>query len=169
MSSTRHFKLVEELGRSAFFFLRSSPRFDGLFRGTFATVHRAIDVITQQTVAVKVIAKSEHDNHHDVLNEVQIMRHAKHSSIVELLWVTDTAEHYILGLEFMDGGELFCQLQRLVYFSEDLSRHVTFQVARGIQYLHRQGSRASRHQARKCAFQSNSYCSISLAKVPTKL
>lgn len=39
----------------------------------------------------------------------------------------------------MDGGELFYQLKNLVYFSEDLSRHVTLQVARGIRHLHRQG------------------------------
>ncbi|KAJ7920347.1 kinase-like domain-containing protein, partial [Mycena leptocephala] len=71
--------------------------------------------------------------------EVQIMRDAKHSSIVELLWATATKEQYILGLEFMDGGELFYQLKNLVYFSEDLSRHVTLQVARGIRHLHRQG------------------------------
>ncbi|KAJ7934790.1 hypothetical protein B0H13DRAFT_1591308, partial [Mycena leptocephala] len=39
----------------------------------------------------------------------------------------------------MDGEQLFYQLKKLVYFSEDLSRHVILQVARGIRYLHRQG------------------------------
>jgi serine/threonine-protein kinase RCK2 len=36
----------------------------------------------------------------------------------------------------MDGGELFHQIVKLTYFSENLSRHVILQVAAGIRYLH---------------------------------
>lgn len=36
----------------------------------------------------------------------------------------------------MDGGELFHQIVKLTYFSENLSRHVILQVANGIRYLH---------------------------------
>lgn len=36
----------------------------------------------------------------------------------------------------MEGGELFHQIVKLTYFSEDLSRHVILQVAQGIRYLH---------------------------------
>ena len=36
----------------------------------------------------------------------------------------------------MDGGELFHQIVKLTYFSEELSRHVVLQVAQGIRYLH---------------------------------
>lgn len=36
----------------------------------------------------------------------------------------------------MEGGELFHQIVRLTYFSENLSRHVILQVAQGIRYLH---------------------------------
>lgn len=35
-----------------------------------------------------------------------------------------------------EGGELFHQIVKLTYFSEDLSRHVILQVARAIRYLH---------------------------------
>jgi serine/threonine protein kinase len=34
------------------------------------------------------------------------------------------------------GGELFHQIVRLTYFSEDLSRHVITQVAEALEYLH---------------------------------
>jgi hypothetical protein len=34
------------------------------------------------------------------------------------------------------GGELFHQIVRLTYFSEDLSRHVITQVAKALEYLH---------------------------------
>jgi serine/threonine-protein kinase RCK2 len=36
----------------------------------------------------------------------------------------------------MEGGELFHQIVKMTYFSENLSRHVILQVAEGIRYLH---------------------------------
>lgn len=36
----------------------------------------------------------------------------------------------------MEGGELFHQIVKLTYFSEELSRHVILQVAHAIRYLH---------------------------------
>jgi len=36
----------------------------------------------------------------------------------------------------MEGGELFHQIVKLTYFSENLARHVILQVAHGIRYLH---------------------------------
>jgi serine/threonine-protein kinase RCK2 len=35
-----------------------------------------------------------------------------------------------------EGGELFHQIVKLTYFSENLARHVILQVAHGIRYLH---------------------------------
>ena len=36
----------------------------------------------------------------------------------------------------MEGGELFHQIVKLTYSSENLARHVIVQVAQGIRYLH---------------------------------
>src|SRR4051794_20902822 len=41
-----------------------------------------------------------------------------------------------MGFLVMDGGELFHQIVKLTYFSEELSRHVILQVAQGLLYLH---------------------------------
>ncbi|GAA5826984.1 hypothetical protein JCM11251_002194 [Rhodosporidiobolus azoricus] len=72
----------------------------------------------------------------NILKEVQIMRGLNHPSIVRLLNFTESREHYYLTLELMAGGELFHQIVKLTYFSEELSRHVILQVAQGIRYLH---------------------------------
>lgn len=45
-------------------------------------------------------------------------------------------KHYFLILELCEGGEIFHQIVRLTYFSEELSRHCIRQVAEGIRYLH---------------------------------
>ncbi|CAG8654491.1 4542_t:CDS:2 [Funneliformis caledonium] len=141
--------------------------------GAFSNVYKAIDTLTQEKVAIKVVRKhelnhsqSEHDKkftavlararnvlkekhlHRDmkkkhraiersnILKEVQIMRQLKHPSIVSLLSFSESPDYYYLVLELMEGGELFHQIVKLTYFSENLSRHVIVQVAEGIRYLH---------------------------------
>ncbi|PIL36700.1 transporter [Ganoderma sinense ZZ0214-1] len=125
--------------------------------GAFSNVYKAIDLRTGQKVAVKVVRKYElsasqgagekHLNRDfkkkprvteraNILKEVQIMRGINHPSIVKLLMFFESAEHYFLVLELMEGGELFHQIVKLTYFSETLARHVIVQVAHGIRYLH---------------------------------
>ncbi|EJD01207.1 Pkinase-domain-containing protein [Fomitiporia mediterranea MF3/22] len=72
----------------------------------------------------------------NILKEVQIMRGINHPGIVQLLHFFESDEHYFLILELMEGGELFHQIVKLTYFSENLSRHVILQVASAIRYLH---------------------------------
>ncbi|GES85992.1 Pkinase-domain-containing protein [Rhizophagus clarus] len=144
--------------------------------GAFSNVYKAIDKMTQQKVAIKVVRKRELNHsqvralfdyfkfstalartlnvikekhlHRDmkkkpraiersnILKEVQIMRQLKHPSIVSLLSFLESQDYYYLILELMEGGELFHQIVKLTYFSEDLARHVIVQVAEGIRYLH---------------------------------
>jgi len=72
----------------------------------------------------------------NILKEVQIMRGVDHPSVVKLYAFSESAEYYYLVLELMEGGELFHQIVKLTYFSENLARHVILQVAHGIRYLH---------------------------------
>lgn len=123
-----------------------------LGNGTFSTVYRAIDLTTNTNVAVKVVHVG--DQHHDnvlnpvmrnqhrsterasILQEVQIMRNLRHPNIVQLLDFIETQEFCYLVMEMVNGGELFDQIIRLTYMSEDLSRHIIRQVAEGIRFMH---------------------------------
>ncbi|KAJ2916519.1 hypothetical protein MD484_g3931, partial [Candolleomyces efflorescens] len=124
--------------------------------GAFSNVYQAVDLTTRKKIAVKVVRKYElsasqaGDKHlnpqfkkkprvterANILKEVQIMRGIQHPSIVKLHSFSESPEHYFLVLELMGGGELFHQIVKLTYFSENLSRHVILQVAHGIRYLH---------------------------------
>jgi len=83
------------------------------------------------------------------------MRGTSHPSIVKLYSFSESDEYYYLVMEcesssllhyfstrpspyviVMEGGELFHQIVKLTYFSENLARHVILQVAHGIRYLH---------------------------------
>jgi hypothetical protein len=70
------------------------------------------------------------------LKEVQIMRQLDHPNIVKLVDFSESKQYYYIILELAPGGELFHQIVRLTYFSEDLSRHVIKQVAEALAYLH---------------------------------
>lgn len=64
------------------------------------------------------------------------MRQIDHPNIVKLIEFQEARQYYYIVLELCPGGELFHQIVRLTYFSEDLSRHVITQVAEALQYLH---------------------------------
>jgi serine/threonine protein kinase len=72
----------------------------------------------------------------NILKEVQIMRQLDHPNIVKLVDFSESKQYYYIILELAPGGELFHQIVRLTYFSEDLSRHVITQVAEALKYLH---------------------------------
>ncbi|KKZ61150.1 hypothetical protein EMCG_04251 [[Emmonsia] crescens] len=142
------------------------PKYPGLERwqlvekmgdGAFSNVYRAKDTTGKfGEVAIKVVRKFEMNSkqgeahlHPDlkkkqkqvveranILKEVQIMRQVDHPNIVKLIEFSESRQFYYIVLELCPGGELFHQIVRLTYFSEDLSRHVILQVAKAIEYLH---------------------------------
>lgn len=64
------------------------------------------------------------------------MRQLDHPNVIKLIDFSESKQHYYIILELAPGGELFHQIVRLTYFSEDLSRHVISQVAQALEYLH---------------------------------
>ncbi|KAL2814547.1 kinase-like domain-containing protein [Aspergillus cavernicola] len=141
------------------------PNYPGLERwvlvekmgdGAFSNVYRAKDTTGEyDQVAIKVVRKFEmnstqsvahlHPNFKkmpkaaeraNILKEVQIMRQIDHPNVVKLVQFSESRQYYYIVLELCPGGELFHQIVRLTYFSEELSRHVIVQVAKAIEYLH---------------------------------
>lgn len=141
------------------------PKYPGLERwklvekmgdGAFSNVYKARDTHGEVgDVAIKVVRKFEMNSNQgdahlhpdfkkqpktveraNILKEVQIMRGLDHPSIVKLVAFSESKQYYYIILELAPGGELFHQIVRLTYFSEDLSRHVITQVAEALEYLH---------------------------------
>ncbi|KAJ2899219.1 uncharacterized protein MKZ38_003362 [Zalerion maritima] len=124
--------------------------------GAFSNVYKARDREgTHGEVAIKVVRKYEMNSqqgdkhlHPDfkkvpkaaeranILKEVQIMRQLDHPNIIRLINFSESKQYYYIVLELAPGGELFHQIVRLTYFSEELSRHVIAQVAKALEYLH---------------------------------
>ncbi len=73
------------------------------------------------------------------------MRQIDHPHVVQLIDFSESPQYYYIVLELCPGGELFHQIVRLTYFSEDLSRHVIVQVAEALEYLHEVGGVVHRY------------------------
>ena len=75
------------------------------------------------------------------------MKTLDHPNIIRLIDFAESTQYYYIILELAPGGELFHQIVRLTYFSEDLSRHVIVQVAKALEYLHEERGTVHRYVA----------------------
>lgn len=119
--SIRRYKIMEKLGE-----------------GAFSKVYKGVNIETGENVAVKVIQKYQLDEKQraSVLKEVALMRKLDHPNIVKFLDFIENDQFYYIVQELLEGGELFNQIVKYTYFSEDLARHVIIQVAEALLYLH---------------------------------
>jgi serine/threonine protein kinase len=76
------------------------------------------------------------------------MRQLDHPNVVKLVDFHESRQYYFIILELCPGGELFHQIVRLTYFSENLSRHVIVQVAKALDYLHEKAGVVHRYVIR---------------------
>lgn len=116
---------------------------DKIGEGAFSYVYKAYDSKDSRYLAIKIIDKSnmKPDQISSTLKEVAIMRHLNHPNIVKLYNYQNSSDskYCFLFLEYVAGGEIFNQIIKYTYFSENLTRHIIRQVAFSVKYLHDNG------------------------------
>lgn len=111
---------------------------DKLGEGAFSTVHRALQLSTQEMVAIKIIKKFQMDSNQraSVLKEATILRQLNNDHIVKFVEFKEVDEFYYIIQELVEGGEIFNEIVHFTYLSENLTRHILRQVAEAVRYLH---------------------------------
>lgn len=126
--------------------------------GAFAKVFKAIPInINTQSllnrhdnyVAIKVARKFKQINEatgkklrktkrKDIVKEVSIHKKVSGSCphIVKLLDFQESESYYYIVEEIVNGGEIFNQIIKYTYFSEDLCRHIIKQLGLAVYHLH---------------------------------
>jgi len=95
------------------------------------------------------------------------MRGLDHPNIVKLVDFAESKQYYYIILELAPGGELFHQIVRLTYFSEDLSRHVITQVAEALEYLHEEKGVVHRYVTASSTFSDDSDTILGISSLRT--
>ncbi|KAJ1736169.1 serine/threonine protein kinase [Coemansia biformis] len=119
---------------------------DHLGKGAFAHVRVAINRVTGERFAAKIIDRNripqlekrrKLDENFRV--ETSILSRVRHPSIVQVHGVFRESDRLYLVLDLAAGGELFDEIVHRQCLSEDDSRRVLLQLLLAIRHLHRMG------------------------------
>ncbi|KAK1412729.1 hypothetical protein QVD17_34206 [Tagetes erecta] len=110
--------------------------------GAFAKVYHARDIVSGQSLAVKVFNKQKITSNtilmSNIEREINIMRRLRHPNIVKLYEVLATKTKIYFIMELVKGGELFAKVAK-TRLSESQSRKYFQQLISAIEYCHSRG------------------------------
>eukprot|EP01117_Protostelium_nocturnum_P015682 TRINITY_DN609_c0_g2_i2.p1 TRINITY_DN609_c0_g2~~TRINITY_DN609_c0_g2_i2.p1 ORF type:complete len:829 (-),score=214.06 TRINITY_DN609_c0_g2_i2:11-2497(-) len=111
---------------------------EGLGRGAFSKVKRAVDSTTKAQVAIKIITKSKlsEEDLQRAHRETQIMMKLSHQHIVKLYKTIETPKKLYLVLEFVPGCDLMTYVIEKKGLSEEESKEIFVQLISALLYCH---------------------------------
>eukprot|EP01119_Soliformovum_irregulare_P005500 TRINITY_DN17257_c0_g1_i1.p1 TRINITY_DN17257_c0_g1~~TRINITY_DN17257_c0_g1_i1.p1 ORF type:complete len:311 (+),score=54.57 TRINITY_DN17257_c0_g1_i1:47-934(+) len=111
-----------------------------LGKGSYATVFRAVNKITGESVAIKqMIKKSMNDVNKVKAREIAVMKKIQHPNAVKLFDVFEDERNIYLILELIEGGELFEKIIDAGHFDETLASTIIRRCLEVVAYLHAHG------------------------------
>lgn len=112
-----------------------------LGQGTFAKVYHARSVITNQSVAIKVIDKEKIMRVglvDQIKREISVMRLVKHPNIIQLFEVMATKTKIYFVMEYAKGGELFDKVAK-GKLKEEVAGKYFHQLINAVDFCHNRG------------------------------
>ncbi|KAL4626726.1 hypothetical protein ACB092_05G118400 [Castanea dentata] len=112
-----------------------------LGQGTFAKVYYGKNLISNESVAIKVINKDHIKREglmEQIKREISVMRLVRHPNIVELKEVMATKGKIYFVMEYVKGGELFAKVAK-GKLKEDLARKYFQQLVSAVDFCHSRG------------------------------
>lgn len=110
-----------------------------LGRGKFGRVYLAREVKSKYIVALKIIFKEQLKKHglfKQLQREMEIQSNLRHPNVLRLYgWFHDD-HRIVLILEYAHGGELYRQLQKSTYFSEEQAATYIASLTQALAYCH---------------------------------
>ncbi|KAL6631007.1 hypothetical protein ACP70R_028347 [Stipagrostis hirtigluma subsp. patula] len=112
-----------------------------LGQGTFAKVYHARNIVTSQSVAIKVIDKDKIFKvglMEQIKREISVMKLVRHPNVVQLFEVMATKSKIYFVLEYVKGGELFNKIAK-GKLREDAARKYFQQLVSAVDFCHSRG------------------------------
>lgn len=111
-----------------------------LGEGSFASVYRVQNRITDTVRAMKVINKSSTctaEDEKEIFNEINILKTMDHPGILKIFEFYSNKESYSIVMELCPYGELFQEILDHGPFDEKYTAYVMYQIFSGINYCHK--------------------------------
>lgn len=108
-------------------------------RGSFSRVVRVEHKSTRQPYAIKMIETRYREGREVCESELSVLRRVRHTNIIQLMEVFETAERVYMVMELATGGELFDRIIAKGSFTERDATRVLQMVLDGVKYLHTLG------------------------------
>ncbi|XP_032442065.1 LOW QUALITY PROTEIN: serine/threonine-protein kinase H1 homolog [Xiphophorus hellerii] len=108
-------------------------------RGSFSRVVRVEHKSTRQPYAIKMIETRYREGREVCESELCVLRRVRHTNIIQLMEVFETAERVYMVMELATGGELFDRIITRGSFTERDATRVLQMVLDGVKYLHALG------------------------------
>mgnify|MGYP003365551480 CR=1 FL=1 len=145
------YKLIEKIGEGAFSKVyRGKPIENSIVSKNYKNVAIKIikkDILTLEDNEPVEINGEKHKSSNrtstreQVLKEVALHKQVSPGckNIVQFIDFKETSSYYYIIQELLNGGEIFNEIVKLTYLSEDLTRHVSKQLGNAIKHLHSMG------------------------------
>ena len=116
--------------------------FDQIGMGTFSKVTRAVHILTEQIVAVKILEKEKIEDNIDVeriIREIEILKNISHPNIAQMFETYSTIHNIYLMMEYIEGGDLFDYINKNLFLPENKACYIFRQLIGVIEYLNNMG------------------------------
>eukprot|EP00811_Abedinium_folium_P034469 NODE_7347_length_1587_cov_18.776027.p1 GENE.NODE_7347_length_1587_cov_18.776027~~NODE_7347_length_1587_cov_18.776027.p1 ORF type:complete len:377 (-),score=94.27 NODE_7347_length_1587_cov_18.776027:336-1466(-) len=121
-------------------FFRRYIRVGCLGSGSSGTVNEAIDTLTQEHVAIKMIPiHNEEGVQATAMREVSLLMEARHPNILRLLTVHHCTDYLFIVLELLDGDLSSYMKEHGKFADPGMLRKMSVQAFRGVQWMHTHG------------------------------
>ena len=116
--------------------------FEQIGMGSFSKVTKAIHLITEQTVAVKILEKEKIEDEIDIeriIREIEILKTIMHPNIAQMYESYSTVHNIYLMMEYVEGGDLFDYIIKNTFLSEQKACQIYRQIISVLEYLSKIG------------------------------
>lgn len=115
--------------------------FEKIGEGTLATIYRAENIFTKESVACKFFRheKLRLKDRISIHQEVDIMKSLEHPNLVNFLDFYENSTGCYLFMEYVPGGDLFDRMYKKMFYYEDEARNLVYNLLIGVKYCHDNG------------------------------
>ena len=108
-------------------------------KGSFSKVKLAINKITKEKVAIKIIDKKfilKKNNSERIKREISILKNTSHQNIIKVIETIEDINKFYFIMEYCQYGELYLQIIDNKRFDENKASFYFYQIINGLNYLH---------------------------------